>query len=182
MTFNIDVDAGADADADADSQSGLLSVFAKLTASVNSLQSTMDKQFRREQWLLEHVPVTIPVLVQSLSTAATEIVDLGGPQPGREWVVRMIGAFTQTLSPNAALVTWYVGQRAPVVAAGILPANWIRWQFPSVPGFQNFTSDVIHIKNGEHLVVGLTGIAGNTPILIRADINDEILYDYDTRG
>lgn len=180
MNLNIDADAGGDVEGDSDG--AFLNLFGKLTASIDSLSSTINKQMRREQWLLEHVPVTIPQLQQSRSTGATEIVDLGGPQPGREWVVRMIGAFTPDLSTNAALVTWYVGQSSPTFAAGILAANWIRWQFPSVPGFQNFTSDVIHIKNGEHLVVGLTGIVANKPIMLRADINDEILYDYDTRG
>lgn len=172
------IDASVGADAEGDTDSAFLNLFGKLTASVDSLSATIDKQMRREQWKLANVPVSIP-LVQQTTGAATQIIDFGSPQSGREWVIRLLSAITPSLSTNAAIVTWYIGQNIPS-AAGILQAGMAIWQFNGAPNFQNFTSDVFHVKPSEHLLVGITG--GTAPIVLRANINDEILYNYDTLG
>jgi hypothetical protein len=178
MGLNIDADVGGDAEAD--SNGAFLNLFGKLTASIDSLSATISKQMQREQWLLSHVPVSIPVTGSTLNGDVTRIVDFGGPQPGREWVIRLLTATTDAMATNAAQVTWYVGNNIPT-GAGTLLADWAIWQFTTVPGFQNFTSDVHHIKSGEHLLAGVTGIVGGTPIRLKASIHDEILYDYDRR-
>ena len=173
MSIDLSLDAGGDAEAG--NNSGLLSLFAKFSASVDGLTAAV-RQMSAEQAALAHEPVST-VLIQGTSGAATQIVDFGCPQPGREWVVRLLTAFNATMTANAAQVTWYVGQNIPTgIGTGILQPSFAIWQFPSVPGMQNFTSDVIHIKPNEHLLAGITGGTG-TPVTLRANVNDEILYD-----
>jgi hypothetical protein len=180
--MGIDVDFNAGADAEASSDSGLINLFAKFTASVDSLATQVAKANRIEQAKLAHVPNTIPFSRVSQPSGTFDIQDFGGPQPGREWVVRLLVAVAQPLAANAALVTWYVGQNMPGPAPGMLPASMARWQFSSVPGLQNFTSDVIHIKFGEKLYAGLTGVPASSIIWLTAAINDELLYDTESRG
>jgi len=103
MNLNVDADVGGDAEADGNG--AFLNLFGKLTASIDSLAATIDKQMKREQWLLSHVPVSIPVTGSTLNGDVTRIVDFGGPQPGREWVIRLLTANTDAMVTIANILT-----------------------------------------------------------------------------
>lgn len=155
----------------------LVALFAKFDLSINSLTRQVARANQLEQQRLAALPNYLPIArMSSPGAAVVDFQDFQGPQPGRIWVVRLLAAVAQPLAANAALVTWYVGQNMPGPAAGMMPSTMARWQFPSVPGFQNFTSDVIKVLPGERLIAGLTGIPASSQIALIAAINDQPLY------
>jgi hypothetical protein len=155
----------------------LLDVFAKFEFSLNDLTKEVKKANQYEQRRLAALPNYIPISrMSSPGVAVTDIQDFDGPQPGRQWIVRLLAAVASPDAANAAKVTWYVGQRMPGPGAGMLPATMFRWQFPSVPGFQNFTSEVIKVLPNEKLIAGLTGIPASSNIALIAAVLDAPLY------
>lgn len=152
----------------------LLSAFANLSVSLDSTTKVLRENQRIEQQRLAMLPVNYRFAkMSSPGAATTDIQDFGGPQPGRQWVVRLLAAFASPLANNAALVTWYIGQNTPGPAAGMLPATMGIWQFPSVPGFQNFTTDIHKVYWGEHVIAGLTGIPASSNIALILTVNDQ---------
>lgn len=99
-----------------------------------------------------------------------------GLQAGDQWSAMTVAFRQQTGSGGAATVTWYVGQNMVGVANGQLPATMARWQFTLIPGFQNFSSDIIKILPGERLLAGITNGGGGNSIALIASINDQPLY------
>ncbi len=169
MGIDVDVDAEADSP-------GLFDLFAKFNLSIDRLGNQIAKQIANEQARLARLPIYIPLSkMSSPGAAVTDVQDFGGPQPGRVWVVRLLTALASPLAANTAVVTWYVGQVMPGPAAGMLPATMGVWQFASVPNFQNFTSDVIKVLPGEHLIAGLTGVPAASNIALKVAINDQPL-------
>lgn len=157
-----------------DADNKWFSLFAKFSLSVDRLTAAVERQRKNEQRRLAALPRNVPILRMSQPGAAvTDVQVFGGPQPGREWVVRLLTAFASPLAANAAVVSWYVGQNIGGVAAGQLPSGTARWQFPSVPGFQNFTSDVIVIRFGEQLIAGLTSVPAASSIALTAVVDDQ---------
>ena len=169
IEFGVDVNA----DADARTDGALVDVLAKLHLGVGKLNDTLDRAQLIEQRRLESLPRWVPLQQMSSGTRTTDVIDFGGPQPGRRWAVRLLVALASPLAANAAQVTWYVGQKMPGPAAGQLPLSLARWQFPSVPGLQSFTSDVIMVSSSEHLLAGLVGIATNADITLTIAVNDQ---------
>jgi hypothetical protein len=154
-----------------------VNLFAKLDVSLGTLGQEIRRSNLMEQQRLANLPVNMPFSrMSSPGAATTDIQDFGGPQPGRQWVVRLLAAVASPLAANAALVTWYVGQNMPGPGTGMPPATMAVWQFASVPGFQNFTADVIKVMPGEHLVAGLTAIPASSNIALKAIINDQPLF------
>lgn len=152
---------------------GTLDLFAKFALSVNDLTEQVAKANRIEQAKLDRVPNYVPLSRIVIPEAAvTWIEDFNGPQPGRAWHVRMLNALASPFAANATVVTWYVGQRMPGPAAGMLPATMARWQFASTPAFEDFGPDMIKILPGEHLIAGLTGIPAVTVMALTAVIHD----------
>jgi hypothetical protein len=159
---------------DSELTTGLFNLFAKFTLSVDKLTAAIERQRVSEQRRMAVLPRNVPILRMSQPGAATtDVQSFGGPQPGREWVVRLLTAFATPVAANAAVVTWYVGQNMGGAAAGQLPSGMGRWQFPSVPGFQNFTSDVIVVRFGEQLIAGLTTIPAASSIALTAVVDDQ---------
>lgn len=155
----------------------LLEMFGKFDISIGNLTQEMRRAYLQEQQRLANLPVNIPFSkMSSPGAATTDIQDFGGPQAGRQWVVRLLVALASPLAANASVVTWYVGQNTPGPAAGMLPATMGVWQFASVPGFQNFTTDVIKVQPGEHLIAGLTGVPANSNIALKIIVNDQPLF------
>lgn len=157
--------------------SPLLDVLAKIHVTLNGIQRVQADQYiawRKEQQRLAQLPLNIPLsTIVTPGAATTALYDFGGPQPGRQWVFRLITAFASPLAANASVVTWYVGQIGPGPAAGQLPATMAVWQFASVPAQQNFTTDVVKVQPGEHVIAGFTGVPASSQIAIRLTINDQ---------
>lgn len=149
-------------------------LFAKLGLSIESLAAELKKTNDREQRRLASLPINYPMQQFSQPGAAvTDIKDFGGPQPGRVWMVRQLTAFATPVAANAATVSWYVGQVMPGNAAGQLPINMKRWEFTSLPGEQNFNANVLVVRNGEHLIAGLTAIPASSSITLNVVITDQ---------
>jgi hypothetical protein len=85
----------------------------------------------------------------------------------------MLSAFASPVAANAATVSWYIGQIMPGDAAGQLPINMKRWEFTSLPGQEKFTSNLLTVRNGEHLIAGLIGVPASSRISLSATVNDQ---------
>ena len=156
-----------------DDTSPLFKLFAKFNLSLDSLTAQIKRQNQIEQRRLSLVPLTVTLEQMSTPGAAvTDIKDFGSPFDGHKWIVRLLGAVADPIAANAAVVTWYVGQRYPGSVAGQLPMTKARWQFPSVPGFQTFTKGGIPIDAKEHLIAGLTNIPASSSIALVALVED----------
>lgn len=154
-----------------------LNLWAKFNLAIQGLTGAIEeanRYQRREQRRMADIPRYVPFSRMSAPPGAFDTQDFGGPQPGRQWVVRLLVAVAQPLAANASVVSWYVGQIMPGPAAGMLPASMLRWQFASVPGIQSFTSDIIKVLPGEHLIAGLTGPITN--VMLNVAVNDQPLF------
>jgi hypothetical protein len=152
-------------------------LFANFHLAITDLTKEIRKANRSEQRRLASLPNYVALSkMSSPGAATTDFQDLGSPQPGRCWIVRLLVAIASPDAANAAKVTWYVGNIMPGPAAGQLPITMARWQFPSVPGFQNFTSDVFKVFPQEHLIAGLTGIPASSNIALTACVNDQPIW------
>lgn len=159
-----------------------LEIFADLKISLDSVAQEMKRQNDANARRLAVLPRNQILTRISTPSGATDIQDFGGPQPGREWVVRLLIAVAAPPAANAAVVTWYVGKNTlGATAAGVLPVNFTRWQFPSVPGFQNFTSDVIELRFGQNLYAGLTGVPASSTIGLIAAFDDQPAFAASSR-
>jgi hypothetical protein len=157
--------------------SHMFDFFANFQLYLDGQVEKEKRQRNAELWRRANLPVYIrQSKMSSPGAAVTDIIDFDGPRPGRQWIVRLLTAFAQPLAANAAIVTWYVGQNIVGPAAGMLPSTMAVWQFPSVPTFQSFTSDIITIMSGEHLLAGLTGIPASSNIALSIGIHDQPLY------
>lgn len=137
----------------------------KLSLDANTAAVEKNNQYRKEQMKLGVQPRTLTLTQQSTSNAAaTDLLDYGCPQPGRKWVVRSWGVYQLPYTTTATTIaTLCVGQRI-AVAAGVLPAGMVRWQFTGVPNFKDFGPGVIVVNPLEHVLVGLTA-KGNTDVI-----------------
>jgi len=157
-----------------------LKVFADLSLVLGDVRDQL-KRFRTEQARLAAQPnvVTLEQMAQP-GAAATFIQDMGSPQDGRTWIVRMLVAAASPLAANAAITTWYVGQNIAGPGAGQLPATWIRWQLPAMPAAgvsaQTFTSNTIQVLPKQHLIAGLTAVPASSSIALIAVVNDLPLH------
>lgn len=156
----------------------LLNLFAKFDLTLGRIADQLDKQILQEQRRFSALPNYIALERMSvLSAGGTDVVSFGGPQGGRVWLVRLLGAVSSPLVVSGPpVVTWYVGQNMPGPAAGQLPSTMARWQFAAVPAFQNFTADVIQVKAGQQLLAGITGAPASTALSLIASVNDQPMY------
>jgi hypothetical protein len=149
-------------------------VFADLKVSLGKLADELKARRRLEQqWMANQPNYYSFGKMSQPGVATTDIQDFGGPMPGREWIVRIIGAVASPLAANAAVVTWYVGQNMPGPAAGMLPGNYARAQFASVPAFNTYSSNILKVNSNENLLVGLTGIPASSAIHLVACVDDQ---------
>ena len=128
------------------------------------------KQAMQEK--LANMPNLVP-LQQSgtVPASGTLYLDLGGPQLGRRWLVRMLGV-TQSVSPDNTLggkAYWFIGQ--PPVTGRVNPAN-LEWIMSSLPATQNFSSESILVQPNDHLWVAIIGGTQNQLALATANVLD----------
>lgn len=170
----IDVGVDIEGNAGVDRDSALLDLLGKIHIGLNDQAKQLAKQNRLEQIRLASLPDHYSTSrVSQPGAGVTDLQDFGGPQPGRQWVVRLLSSVPQPIAANAAVVTWYVGQIVPTPTAGQLPSTMARWQFASALSFQSFTSDIIKVNSGEHLIAGLTGIPASSIIALNMSVNDQ---------
>ena len=164
-----------------DDTSGFLDLAADFRLSISGLTTELRKMNDREQSRLGSQPRQLPLYKQSTNATATDVLDLGGPQGGRQWEIRLLGVIASGpagfVAMATTIVTFWIGQPILGNAAGVLPMGMARWQFASVPNFENFSGDQIKVLPNEHLMASLTGIpAAPTQINVLGVINDLPLY------
>jgi hypothetical protein len=162
-----------------------LDLAASFSLSLSGLGGEMkrlnDHYDAQQQRARAALPRNLPLIQQSTSATTVDLLDFGGPQAGRQWEIRLLGVVSATsagfVAMAATFTTWYVGQKMTGNAPGILPIAQARWQFPTVPAFNDFSGDSLKVLPNEHLLAGLTGIpAAPTQIMCIAVINDLPLY------
>jgi hypothetical protein len=174
-------DLGASGDLDFDlgiDGSGLFTdLLAKIHLGINDATRELQKQSRQEQARLEGLPNYVD-MSRAGTGVANELIDFGGPQPGRQWTVKRWNADTVDGFANAGVPTLYVGQPLFIPGSpGFLPPTMKRWFLPSLPAQQNFGENQIVLKPGEKLIVGLLGVTGGKIAIMNLAIEDAILND-----
>jgi hypothetical protein len=126
--------------ADSDEQGGLLDIFANLHLTLSSLNTEMQAQRSREQRRLMDLPRSFMLpFTMPINAGGQGMVSIGGPQPGREWIVREItavdsgytgqqnggisavgaaGAATAVTLPGQSLITGFDVSFGPATATG----------------------------------------------------------------
>ena len=116
-----------------------------------------------------YAPVTSSGII---GTDGNLVINLGGPQIGRRWVVRMItisdaGAFWNTMSSAQAVIA----TGSSTAGDTVLP-NMVRWPFSSLPNSANFGSDQMWINPRDKLLVAITGGTSTQNVQVTAWLQD----------
>lgn len=171
-----DVSAGVDLTLGDENTGKLFDLLGKIHVGINNSVAEQRKAFQAEQARLANNPNYVVKEMATITSNAFDLIDFGTPQPGRQWEIRILSAYSR-LAPagaNATAVTWYVGTGAVLSAAqtlGVLdlPSPWL---FPSLPNSQKFGGEIVVLPN-QHLVAGLTGIPASSNIKLVVAFQDE---------
>lgn len=174
---NPDVDDRTDSGFFADMFAGFSLGLSGLTDEVKKLNSHNERQTIAGR---RNLPRQIPIVRESVSATTIDLLEFGdGPQPGRKWEIRILGVYSVRSDTGVYVTmattvgTWFVGQKAGSLTAAILNPLQIRWQFASVPAFNDYSGDQLQVLPGEKLYLGLTGIpAAPTQIYGLAIVDD----------
>lgn len=171
-----DISASVGVDLDA-SNGGLVGdLLAKLHIGINDAVTELKRANRIEQARLADLPNYFTVSKAPDNPAAvTGTLNFGGPQPGRQWRVRLLAGISNDLSTNATKAAWYVGSNV-LTAPGILPATQLRWLSTALPDVQKFNGEII-VNPNEQLILGLTAIPASSSLTFTACIEDMIQDD-----
>lgn len=148
-------------------------LFGTLRVSLESVASELKRANDREQQRLSRIPINVPFSRLSNPAGATDIIDFQGPQPGREWHIRMLTGYASPVAANAAVVSWYIGQIVTGDAAGQLPITMKRWEFSSLPNAEKFNANVLVVRAGERVIAGLTGVPGSSRIGLTVIVEEQ---------
>lgn len=171
-----DLSLDVSADLDAPNWHTLIGdIGAKLHFGLNDASAKLDKLIQIEQARLANLPnyVALPTKA-SVGATGSDLVNFGGPQAGRRWIVVLLTAVANPIAANAAVVSWYIGTRMTLAT---LQVSDIKWQFPSVPAFQTFTSQVLQVLPNQELVAGLSSIPASSNLVLNVTVNDQPLYN-----
>lgn len=175
MTNDLGVDADLDVDVKADGMGLLADAVLKLHAGVNDMARQQKQALQLEQWKLDNLPNYIS-LTQTAPNTATSVIDFGGPQPGRKWVVLYLANVADGLVANAAVPSWFIGPNVSNNIPANLPESMFRWAFTAHPGFQTFTGQVLQVNANERLLCAITGNpAAGVILTANAIINDQLV-------
>lgn len=127
-------------------------------AKVDTRNAYLEAMKIHEQEKLANLPNLVSVQGSgSVPASGTVYIDLGQPQLGRRWLVRML-AVVQSVSPDNTLggkAYWFVGNY-PGGAVRTNPAD-LEWIMSSLPATQTFTSESIMVMPNQHLWVAIIG-------------------------
>lgn len=111
-----------------------------------------DQRTALRQALYLATPTAVPIQNSGTYPASGSLrIDLGGPQKGRRWLVRMLrvseaASVTGTLTGRA---DFFTGQPATYTGADS-PAGWV-WTMGTLPAVEKFTSETIEVTPTDHL-------------------------------
>jgi hypothetical protein len=150
-------------------------VFERFTAENERQQK--EHRYHMRQILKSRQPTYAPINSSvTLDSNGNGIMDFGGPQVGRRWVVRMVafsdaGSYFTTM--GSAKVTLCVGQNVN----NNITTNMVRWPFGTVPNAQSFGADQMWVVPRDHVLMSVTG--GNSGQSIQGVIH---IQDFDELG
>lgn len=127
-----------------------------------------ENRYHLRQIMKLRQPVYAPLSKSvTLDANGNGILDFGGPQHGRRWLVRntsLSDAGSYFTSMGSAKAVLAVGQN---IRGTILP-NMVRWAYASVPVTDTFGSDQMWIVPRDHVLISVTG--GNASQAIQGTI------------
>ena len=124
--------------------------FARTQQETRAIMEQHALELRQARYLA--TPTATPVQASGTYPASGLLrMDLGGPQKGRRWLVRMLrvseaASVTGTLTGRA---DFFTGQPANYTGADS-PANWV-WTMGTLPAVDKFTSESITVTPTDHL-------------------------------
>lgn len=125
------------------------------------------------QALYQATPNGVPVRASGVVPSGGSLtLDLGGPQLGRRWLVRLLRATAATSVGDTLTgrADFYVGQ-PPGPGARPNVDTWV-WGFATCPGVQPFTSETIPVTPSDHLYCVVSGSTSGQLALAGATILD----------
>lgn len=171
-----DVSADVSLDIGAGDGGLVADLLGKIHLGINDMVAEQKKAARQEQARLAGLP-NYTVLTRGSQLTGTDLLNFGGPQNGRQWEVCLLFAMDSTLSANAAVLTFYVGQDIRSAPAAFEPPTYARWQFPSLPSQKDFGGGQITIQPNEVLLCQITGAPAGKVIVVNVGINDMVQDD-----
>jgi hypothetical protein len=134
-----------------------------------------------EQDRLAATPVPVPLTQSGVMPASgTLYLDLGAPQLGRRWLVRLLTATgLTTAAVTGAAANFYVSAAVPPsgVTGVSAPASGWRWAISALPGASPFSNEQLPVLPEDHLYCAVSGAGAGTVIAVCA-----IVLDYPTAG
>lgn len=124
---------------------------------INYTKSLKEHRYHIRQMQAKSQPAYAPQYATgTIDSSGNLVLDLGGPQIGRRWVVRMVtfsdaGGFWNSMS--SAKVTLAVGQKV----SNIVQPQQVRWAFGTTPNTATFGSDQMWIVPRDHVLLSVTG-------------------------
>src|SRR5215831_7925667 len=84
---------------DSEPGGGLLDIFAQFNLSLTTLNGEIKRLNDHNEEMANgrrNLPRQLPLVLESVSATNTDILDFGGPQPGRKWEIRGLGILSAT--------------------------------------------------------------------------------------
>lgn len=156
MSFNKPVSVGDNGE---NLDGPILAMFKDYIEDVkeNHRKTLAEHRYHMRQMIAKSHPVYAPQFASgAIDSSGNLVLDMGGPQQGRRWVVRMVTisdsqSFWNTM--GAAKVTLCVGQKT---GNTVLP-NQVRWPFSSAPNSATFSADQMWIVPSDNVLLSVTG-------------------------
>lgn len=143
-------------------------LWAKIGLRLESIDRQLAKAAQVEQQRLDDYPRNVPLVGTGTVPASGNVpVDMGSPQPGRRWDVKLL------VSPDAptGTIQWYVGTMSS--GTSVQPVDTaMRWRFATSPAVANFGDNQIQVGPNDHLIAWVSGAATGTVVNLVAVIQD----------
>lgn len=155
----------------------LSALMLRIDALVTEITADRDERRARRKRAMQPVATTVTgsavgQLQPVVPASGALVLDLGGPQLGREW--RIVGLAVSdagnTATACAGVADFYVGKAIPG-AVPLQPTAW-RWRFPNLPNLTTFSADARTVKPADHLYCVISSGTPTQGILAQAEVQD----------
>lgn len=132
-----------------------------------------DHRYKMRQASIINQPAYAPISASgTIASNGTLLLDLGGPQQGRRWAVRLLAysdASSWSTTMTNALGTVYIGR---INTPTVVSPQFAVWPFSTSPNAATFGSDELWITPSDHLYLYITGGNVNQNVQVTAHIQD----------
>ena len=157
----------------------LVELLGRLHLTLGSLDQHMKDQQRRRLRHMQDLPALVPVTGVSVGVANNVVpasgillLDLGGPQVGRRWLIRAVSisdAGNFSTSMGSAICQFYVGRHTSATA--IAPQQ-VRWPFTVLPNAATFGSEELPVLPMDRLYCLFSGATSGQILQATALVQD----------